>query len=71
MPRANAAYSSTRSRPHSPLLGSRRAYYTMDVTTMLTRIHLQEITRCVALEWAYPVHTSGFFPNAASRHRIL
>ena len=37
---------------------------------MSPRIHLQGIMLRGTLEWLYPVPEAGFFPNAASRHRI-
>ncbi len=40
MPRANAARSSNAADLTVSLLGSRRAYYTMSVTPMLTMNHL-------------------------------
>jgi threonine dehydrogenase-like Zn-dependent dehydrogenase len=48
------------------LLGSPRAPTTMDVTPMLTRIHLMGITVKGALEWTYPIN-----PVQGAKHSIV
>ena len=54
------------------LLGSPRAHHTMNVTPMLTRIHLQGITLRGALEWLYPIpDTPGLKHSITSNYRQL
>jgi 2-desacetyl-2-hydroxyethyl bacteriochlorophyllide A dehydrogenase len=56
----------TRRKGEVILLGSPRKRVTMDVTPMLTRVHLQGIRIVGALEWLYPVQE-----HDASRHSII
>lgn len=54
------------------LLGSPRAHHTMNVTPMLTRIHLQGITLRGALEWLYPIpDTPGLKHSITRNYRQL
>lgn len=56
----------TRRKGEVILLGSPRKRVTMDVTPMLSRIHLQGIRLIGALEWLYPVQE-----HDAARHSIV
>src|SRR5262249_58558030 len=46
----------TRRHGEMILLGSPRARVTMDVTPMLSRVHIQGIKMIGALEWLWPMH---------------
>ena len=50
------------------LLGSPRAHHTMNVTPMLTRIHLQGITLRGALEWLYPIPDTPGLKHSINRN---
>lgn len=50
------------------LLGSPRAHHTMDVTPMLTRIHLLGITLRGALEWLYPIPETPSLKHSITRN---
>lgn len=54
------AVQATRRHGEVILLGSPRKRVTMDVTPMLSRIHLQGISMTGALEWLYPIQETEF-----------
>ena len=63
-----AAVELTRRHGELILLGSPRAHHTMNVTPMLTRIHLQGITLRGALEWLYPIPDTPGLKHSITRN---